>query len=296
MHVLMVARLASLTMLACRNMLSDPDFFSFIEIETSTKCNRLCPWCPVSKFKDRTEQKLMDWELFQKIILELKNIGYRYTIALHNYNEPLLNVRLRKEIEYIKKSIPDVHCVVFSNGDFLTRRKIEMLADIKLNTLRITRYPLSGFSSVPHSISEWITSLNLDGYTWEKLNMQNSKGYYWQSRINDTEIKIISPNIHSYNTRAGLFSGGVDRIRKQPCAMTSTSIAISNDGSFKMCCNIYPAYSKHIQYIMGNLNKNSLMEIWMSNKFSQLRSDHLKAQWSNSPVCLECTMFGDSLG
>lgn len=45
---------------------------NFIEIETSTFCNRNCPWCPNSKYQRNEYKKYISKRLFTKIIEDLK--------------------------------------------------------------------------------------------------------------------------------------------------------------------------------------------------------------------------------
>jgi len=92
---------------------------NFIEVETSTYCNRRCSWCPNSKYKRGQEKKFINFDLFTKIIADLKKINYQGQLALHNYNEPLLDPNLYKYLNIIKTQLPLVKIIIFTNGDYL---------------------------------------------------------------------------------------------------------------------------------------------------------------------------------
>lgn len=68
------------------------DFFSIIEIETITECNRKCVYCPNYQY-DRGKH-LMSEKCYKKIIDELAGIGFRGRVSPHFYGEPLLDKRL----------------------------------------------------------------------------------------------------------------------------------------------------------------------------------------------------------
>lgn len=55
------------------------DFFTNVAIETTTVCNRKCPYCPHAYIK--REEAFMDTSLFKHIINELAKINYTGTIT-----------------------------------------------------------------------------------------------------------------------------------------------------------------------------------------------------------------------
>lgn len=74
--------------------------FKQVLIETRTDCNNHCPFCPHA-FNNKP-LGIMDWECYTTIIDQLCEIQYNGRVALMLSNEPLLETRLERMIEYAK--------------------------------------------------------------------------------------------------------------------------------------------------------------------------------------------------
>lgn len=268
---------------------------TFIEIETSTECNRRCVWCPGKDDALRRQQTLMEWGLFEKIIRDLADIRYDQMIALHNYNEPTLNERLAYEVRYMRDAVNNAHVAVFSNGDGLNRNGIMALADAGLSLLRVTIYPVDALT-VPSAspVSGWIQRAGVSELSWAFADMPDRKGIRADSTLGEMQIRVISPNVLSYNSRAGLVTVGRRYRRTASCVMTTTSAAITYQGELKMCCNIYPSIPEHSRHILGNLADHSFAALWGSEAMQAIRTSHLAADWKLTPICEQCERF-DSL-
>jgi len=98
------------------------NFFEVIALETTTYCNLRCFFCPNSKYERGLEKnkKLMDEELFKKIINELSKIKYQGKVELYSYGEPLTDERLPKLVNYAKYKLPKADIEINSNGFLLT--------------------------------------------------------------------------------------------------------------------------------------------------------------------------------
>lgn len=237
----------------------------------------------------------MSWSLFTKIITDLQSLNYSENVALHNYNEPLLNERIFEEISFVKLTLPSSKTTIFTNGDFIDFETIINLNKSRLDNLRITIYP-NKINKFPTEkvIKNWIKKHNLEGFNWSSENMPDNKGIYYYAVFEETNIKVISPNIQTYNTRADLINPLYESTRFKPCNMTTVSAAIDYLGRFKMCCNIFPETEIHKEYVLGDLNINSFYELWSSDFMNLVRKNHLKADWSMSKICEKCYKLNEN--
>jgi len=48
------------------------------------------------------------------------------------------------------------------------------------------------------------------------------------------------------------------------------------------------------RYILGNLQNETLSEIWNGDKAKALRREHVKGNFQNIPLCAKCTLAADS--
>lgn len=262
----------------------------FIEVETSKRCNRKCNWCPVGYTNERESQELMDWQLFVKIIDNLSMLNYEGRIALHNYNEPLLNPRIIEEIALVKEKLPKAKSSIFTNGDYLTVELINSLANVGLSWMRVTLYPPKHKVVEPsiEGINKWLKRKDLITYEWSYSDFFGEKGLKASTRLNELLIEVIMPNVMMYNSRAGASISFQDDFRTLPCSMTSVSAAIDYKGQMKMCCNIFPENQEHKEYITGLLNESTFSDIWFSERMTDLRKQHILGKWDSSPICKLC--------
>jgi len=266
----------------------------FIELETSRYCNRQCEWCPNSNSNTRTTQEMMDWSIFTELIDELNSLSYSGILALHNYNEPLANPRLFKELEYINQNLSTCLPRIFSNGDYLTQPVLDKLVELDVTWLRISLYPYTrerwSKEASTAKIHSWLESKKIAfNSNWKIIDVR--QGVAAMSSKGKLTLEIIAPNVQVYNYRGGSVTGisGIDR--QDPCYMTHHSAAIDYRGLLKMCCNIYPDHDAHSPYIVGSLREYSFLDLWLSKTMQNLRSAHLKADWQKSPVCSKCTKY-----
>ena len=111
---------------------------SWIELSIIDVCNRTCSFCPKSdpKIAPDTYQK-MQMSLINKLANELKEIGYKGSVVLCGYGEPMLH----KDINIICKRLSEVSYVeVVTNGDTLSPKKIKELYQNNVNKTLVSMY------------------------------------------------------------------------------------------------------------------------------------------------------------
>lgn len=111
------------------------DFPYMVTIETFSKCNARCTFCPYPMLEaesDRSNLRMPE-ERFLKIIDDLKDIpsSLPLTINLSRVNEPLLDSRIYDFIEVIERELPGRAVILPSNGSTLTESNVERLASLK---------------------------------------------------------------------------------------------------------------------------------------------------------------------
>ncbi|MBT3192872.1 MAG: radical SAM protein [Verrucomicrobia bacterium] len=263
----------------------------YIEIETSSYCNRQCDWCPNGVIGARNTQQLMPWDLLERIIQELKHDGYTGWLALHNFNEPLANPRLVSELDLVHDQLPACRPSIFSNGDFLSACSVNALADLGVVYLRVTLYPdrmaddpMAGDAS---RIGRWLRDRGMTGLCkWERRPAR--QGPAAVGSVGEMDIEVITPDIARYNWRGGTVPLASKADRTKPCRMTSHSASIDYRGRLKMCCNVYPEAAGHASYIVGSLSHQTFRALWLSPAMTLFRSAHLAADWSMSSICRRC--------
>lgn len=233
----------------------------------------------------------MEWALFSEILQQLSDLSYSGWLALHNYNEPLLNARLLEEIAFAKATVMRAQLSIFTNGDLLDGRRLTALINAGVVHVRVTRYPKRNAQNETDPalvLKQWLQRQGFwEGYVWEMREVP--QGLSAESKSSGVLLQVIRPNIDSYNYRGGTVPYLAGTGRKSPCLLTTTSAAIDRLGHMKMCCNVYPGEETHREYIIGSLSENSFSELWFSARMKDLRVRHARADWARLPICVGCS-------
>jgi len=231
-----------------------------VGIEINSTCNRMCSWCP--NHANRREVKFLDEKIFFKVIDELKAMNFKGRITYNLYNEPLLDERLPRFIEYVKKNIPSAQNYLNTNGDLLNLDIWKKLRRAGLDYANISQY---------------------DG----KINKNIEKIL---KVIDSREKKHFQAHIFDLNSicnRAGLLESkkSPKLPLKKRCSRPSYQLCINYKGKVVLCCNDY-----HGAVVMGDMRNSSIEEIWENEKFQHYRRELQKGNRGNLKLCNVCDM------
>lgn len=129
--------------------------FSVVELEVNSMCNRKCDYCHTAIQSQAGIPEYMSDEVFDRIIRDLKRINFSGKISYHHYNEPLLRVDLERLVAVVRKELPDVYQLLFTNGDFLSETRYSSLVNAGVNHFFIT---LHGSNQIPKRLNQTIKS------------------------------------------------------------------------------------------------------------------------------------------
>ena len=259
---------------------------NFIELETSTFCNRRCPWCPNSIYSRSMKQKNISNKLFNKIINELAELRYSGEISLHNYNEPLLDKKIFYYINKIKMKISKSHILLYSNGDYLNRKMVNKIAYSGVKTLFISIHDAIENRNYKEIIESFDKRMHFKkNYT----NVSDKLGEKFLTHYKRLNIIYYMPYVAALTSRGGILK----KYNKKNCLNTFcylpfSSCAIDFEGNFKICCEVYPANKIHKKYgIIGNLSTKTFLQLWFSRSYNSFRKDILHHS-NNNVICSDC--------
>ncbi|VVB86493.1 Coenzyme PQQ synthesis protein E [uncultured archaeon] len=235
------------------------DFFDDVNIEINTSCNRRCEYCPNSVY-DRgllKNEKLMNEEIFKKIINQLAEIKFDGRISPHFYGEPLLDKRIITFVKFIREKLPKSKISIYSNGDFLTVEKYEELVHAGVNLFVITQHS----KEMNKNIKE----------LFKYLKNNRSKKIIYEKITSATPL---------YN-RGGLVKP-IKMNYKPRCSLFDNPLIIDHAGNVLLCCNDY-----HSSIKFGNINEKNLLEIWNSTFYKEIRKQ-IKNYDHKLDICQKC--------
>ena len=240
-----------------------PEFFQFVEIETSTACNLRCRYCPNS-ISDRglvKNNKQMPTALFQRLVDELAAIGFAGEFHPHFYNEPLLDERLPLLLQYVRDKLNDCKIALFTNGLYLTLEKYLELVQIGVNSICVTRH----LPTEPPHIHKILQHRRIEGEKGLKFDY-----------IRDGLGKEILFN------RAGLIPLKKVIHKTKTCTWPAHYLTINYKGDVLLCCNDYNA-----SFPVGNVTNQSIMEVWRKS-FNQSLRTCISQDATKVRLCREC--------
>ena len=250
-----------------------PDFidklplFSYVEIETINRCNGACAFCPVNSNLDTRELKLMPDELFSKIIDELAELDYSGHIAPFSNNEPFLDKRILSFLRETKEKLPKSHLYMFTNGTLLTIDKF--IEAVKyLNELIISNYS-DDYEFIP--------------------TVKDIYQYCLENKDAAQKVEIVKCLQNQQLTTRGGQAPNREKIRVKgiTCMNPFIQLVIRPDGKVSLCCN--DPFGK---FTLGDLNKESLLDIWYGGVYRSIREQILRGR-ENLSLCSGCdTIWG----
>lgn len=234
-----------------------PDRFMRVEVETSSRCNRACDYCPVA-VRPR-EDHLLEPELYRHLVDQLAELRFAGRFSPHFFGEPLLDPRLPELLAYTRARLPRASLVVYTNGDALTPKKAQELLDAGVDLFLVTfeAGESKAFADTRRALDRW-------------------------TLLRRFVVRHFQDDVPEPFNRGGtvLFPG---RERHQPaCLLPASALVVDAWGKVKLCANDYDGTVE-----WGDLHHERLMDVWHKPGFVKLRRELLEGRFEK-PVCRVC--------
>ena len=259
-------------------------FPTHIDLELANACNLGCPMCytVTDEFKSKVTKTLMDYDLFTKIIDECSKQDSHYSIRLSWRGEPFLHPRIIDMVRYAKsKGIKEVSTL--THGGFLDPEKFEELLEIGLDWLTISfdgvdetyeqiRFPLKYEESVNkikkyYEIKKKHNSvkpvIKVQG-VWPAVAKNPEKYFSTFTPITD---QVASSPLLDYLRK----DTNIEYIENFTCPVLYQRMTVDASGDVKLCFN-----DEMGSVNVGNLNKETVSQVWRGEKLQKAREIHLK--------------------
>lgn len=278
--------------------LTFPEHPLLVDIELASVCNLHCPMCyTITKaFKEKVNAKLMDYELFRKIIDEIG--GKVFAIRLSLRGEPTMHPRFVDCVRYAKeKGILEVSSLTngsrLRNADFCRQLVdagidwITVSADGVGRTYEKIRGPIR-FDEIKAGLASLLEARRQAGSSKPAVKVQG----IWPAMEKDPDAY--------YEAFAPLsdlvaFNPLVDYMREIPedilayeedfaCPMIFQRLVIAADGKAMMCAN-----DEENDHPVGDANQQTIEEIWNGALLRSYREIHLRRDGFKSlDICRRC--------
>ncbi len=267
-------------------------------IELTSLCNSKCFFCPYINMK--REKKSMSDEIFFKIINRIKeeNIIPVY-FELWNVGEPFLDKKIFERIKLLKKNFPNVPVKISSNFEILDIAMIEKLLDSDIDFINIslnavdkkTYNDIMGldYDKVINNVN---TLINLKKKRKKKIKIclsmiiYNTKFYdiikfllKYSFKVDTIKLQKATNWMTKVNTESKIYK----KTRKvYPCNEIWEKIPILSNGEYALCCQDSEGIIKK------NVMKESILEVFYSEFYDNVRKIHLNENLQNFEMCKNC--------
>lgn len=285
-------------------------------IDPCGACNFKCNFCPCnhSDIDVNERHKIMSWELFKKIVEDLKPFeGQIKVITLAGFGEPLLNPFFPDMIRVLKENRCCREIRTVTNASLLDEKMSRAIIDAGIDLVRVSVEALSAegyqelcgvhmeFSEILHNVE---TFYRLSRGTKSKITAKIVS----ESLSNDTDVKrfydLFGPisDAHYIENIETIWPefGEMKLPQREPlqvksicyeldakktvCTYPFTDMYIRSNGLVTPCCADWK-----FDLAYGDVKKESLTDIWNSQKIRNLQCALLAGDLKEYPFCQACS-------
>ena len=271
----------------------------YILIEPVSTCNLRCPFCfqTDKSFTKKPYMGVMKFDLFKKIVDEADEIGVG-GITLASRGEPTLHKNFADMLKYIhsKKNIYELK--TNTNATFLNEKMCYAILENNVNSVVISADHYikedyeqlrvgANFEKVVRNVDllyslrkkyypDSITEIRISGVDYRKnLNRSKFKDF-WIKRSDHVTSTFAQGRWNTYlNNRHPKINDA--------CELLWDKMYIWFDGKVNPCDLDYKSYLSY-----GNVNENTIHNIWKSKIVNKFRSRHLNNQRNKINPCDRC--------
>lgn len=254
--------------------------FNEIGIETINRCNGKCSFCPVNVYLESRDLKIMEDNTWKKIIDELKSIDYCGKIFPYINNEVLLDKKIFSRLKYARENLnSEAEIFIETNGQLLLEKNGKGISIMK-------------------EFAKYVDQITINDYARTEYNYQNFNPHIRHlikniDQINiDQNVSLILVHRYEEQLLSNRF-GYVDGHNNQSipenelfCDFPFFQININPFGDMFICCR-----DSYYNEIIGNINENSMMEIWHGPRYALIREAFLDNK-RICDICKACTSSG----
>lgn len=276
-----------------------------INVEPTNLCNMRCRLCPHPRM-ERARGR-MDLELFRRIVRECAAHGT--ALWLQYMGEPLLHPGIVEMIASAKEAgLAKVG--LSTNASLLDAPMAQRILDSGLDRLECSVDAVDpegfrrcrgsdDFQRVLSNVESFLDAKRARGRRTPVTSVQymsfTLEGDGWRRAVIDRWRPRLGPGDFIMSIRDYSFAGSVrgprDAGERGPCAWPFRSAVILWDGTLVLCGSDYDGRAA-----MGDVNRQSIREIWHGEGFRRVRDLHREAAWDRHPLCRGCDDWALSEG
>ncbi len=267
-----------------------------VDIELASVCNLKCPMCYTisAEFKQKINAKLMEYELFTKLVDECA-VGGVYSIRLSFRGESFLHKSIVDCVRYAKqKGIKEVSTL--TNGLRLDEDMFRQIMDAGIDWITISfdglgatyeqiRNPAK-YERAVEKIANYAKIKHETGNVKPVIKVQSilpaiekNPQEFYDVFAPITDLVSANPLIDFMQSKRDM-----PKIENFSCPQLYQRLVVGADGLCMMCAN-----DEEGRIIVGDANTQSIYDIWHGEEMTRVREIHKRcAGASELAACAEC--------
>ena len=317
---MITSRIDAITHIRPEYMTAKPPCPKSVKIELTGRCNYRCGFCALRMRDEQPKPKDdMSLDFFKKITRDMHESGVE-EIGLFFLGESLMSPELTvAATQYLKQELKMPYVFLTTNGSLAGERVIHALMNAGLDSLKfsINASDLEQFKEVmgvkPKLYKQALANLKrayeirnrckyktkvyassikydgeqqqrMEGLIREHVEPYTDESYYLPlysmgSVATEREAEL------GYRPTAGNQGRLGALVKPLPCWSAFTEGHVRADGKVSLCC-----FDADGRFQVGDLHKDSWMDIWHNDEFTRIREAHLKEDLCGT-VCEECVAY-----
>jgi radical SAM protein with 4Fe4S-binding SPASM domain len=277
-------------------------------------CMFACKMCPYTEPQVREmyrEGSEMSFETLKNIVESVPNDSY-YSFDISAIGETLLFKPLPRFVRYMKEQRPLVNTIISTNGLLMNESLFRGLVESGLDSIQFSLFAENAEDheriTGSRSFQRVCENIRVASRVRKELGTRKPHLQTFMMETNETAGKVQeflqywSQYVDSVFTRPMYNVGrevegmtGVHEptppIQRHPCVNPWYSTAIRSNGDVLACYVFHWHESTRYSGVIGNINHNTLEEIWQSPEFQRFRQAHRRLALADYPVCQQCDLW-----
>lgn len=268
----------------------------YLLIEPVSSCNLRCVMCfQIDRtFNSKQYMGKMDFNLFKNVVDQAVEGGVQ-AVTLGSRGEPLLHNKIVEMLDYLSEKFIEIKIV--TNATRLTTEISHAILRNKVNIITFsvdsedkTIYEKIRVNGDFDRVLENIVNFNkiCDSYPDVKIQRRISgvrlsgeqskdKFYgFWKDKVDQVSMKNA---FERWNT----YENPVNINHNSPCYLIWERMYVWYDGTCNPCDSDYKSFLSY-----GNINENTIKQIWNGDAINRLRNDHLTNKRNRHVPCDRC--------
>jgi hypothetical protein len=237
-------------------------------------------------------EKEMSWDMYAKIVSDLKSIQYTGKVGLYLFSEPTLDKQLVERVRHLKKEVPKCIPNTYTNGSILTKQMVIDLMEAGMNYLWINAYNEKDDLKVEGIVNE--LKISHPHFFGEDVGLQNVKAtdkiIRFKRAFRDGKP---SDSTNYWNNRGGILIGQnhppLSEPKQTECTQPFRQMFLNIKGDMDFCCADWNSI-----YRFGNIMDHHILELWNNDDIQRARKALKNKRRDLLHMCDKCDCKGGS--